>query len=88
MHILRHNGNPILGGGENMGNKIIDGIALTIAIIGAVNWGLIGFFDFNLVATVFGSMTWLSRIIYALVGVCGLYLICFYMRLGNSTSEA
>ncbi|MDE5824235.1 MAG: DUF378 domain-containing protein [Lachnospiraceae bacterium] len=71
-----------------MGNKLIDGIALTIAIIGAVNWGLIGFFDFNLVATVFGSMTWLSRIIYALVGVCGLYLICFYMRLGSSTSEA
>lgn len=71
-----------------MGNKLIDGIALTIAIIGAVNWGLIGFFDFNLVATIFGSMTWLSRIIYALVGVCGLYMICFYMRLGSSTSEA
>ncbi len=71
-----------------MGNKLIDGIALTIAIIGAVNWGLIGFFDFNLVATIFGSMTWLSRIIYALVGVCGLYLVCFYMRLGNATSEA
>ena len=70
-----------------MGNKLIDGIALTIAIIGAVNWGLIGFFDFNLVAAIFGSMTWLSRIIYALVGVCGLYLVCFYMRLGNATSE-
>ncbi|MEZ3478571.1 MAG: DUF378 domain-containing protein [Lachnospiraceae bacterium] len=71
-----------------MGNILIDGIALTIAIIGAVNWGLIGFFDFNLVAAIFGSMTWLSRIIYALVGVCGLYLVCFYMRLGNATSEA
>ena len=71
-----------------MGNKLIDGIALTIAIIGTVNWGLIGFFDFNLVAAIFGSMTWLSRIIYALVGVCGLYLVCFYMRLGNATSEA
>lgn len=44
-----------------MGNKLIDGIALTIAIIGAVNWGLIGFFDFNLVAVIFGSMTWLDR---------------------------
>ncbi len=65
-----------------MGNKFIDGIALTIAIIGAVNWGLIGFFDFNLVATIFG------RIIYALVGVCGLYLVCFYMRLDNSATEA
>lgn len=71
-----------------MGNKLIDGIALTIAIVGAVNWGLIGFFDFNLVASVFGSMSWLSRIIYALVGICGLYLICFYMRLGGSADEA
>lgn len=72
----------------NMGNKLIDGIALTIAIIGAVNWGLIGFFDFNFVASVFGSMSWISRIIYALVGICGLYLICFYMRLGNTADEA
>ncbi len=71
-----------------MGNKIIDGIALTIAIIGAVNWGLIGFLDFNLVATIFGSMSWISRIIYALVGICGLYLICFYMRLGDSSDHA
>ncbi len=71
-----------------MGNKFIDAIALTIAIVGAVNWGLIGFFDFNLVASVFGSMSWLSRIIYALVGICGLYLICFYMRLGGSADEA
>lgn len=70
-----------------MGNKLIDAIALTIAIIGAVNWGLIGFFDFNLVASVFGSMTWFSRTIYALVGICGLYLICFYLRLGSSASE-
>ena len=71
-----------------MGNKLIDAIALTIAIVGAVNWGLIGFFDFNLVASVFGSMTWFSRTIYALVGICGLYLICFYLRLGSSTNEA
>jgi hypothetical protein len=70
-----------------MGNKIIDGAALTIAIIGAINWGLIGFFDFNLVASIFGSMTWLSRIIYGLVGVSGLYLICFYMKLGDSSQD-
>lgn len=63
-----------------MGNKALDYAALTISIIGAVNWGLIGFFDFNLVAALFGSMTWLSRIVYALVGLCGLYLISFYAR--------
>ena len=71
-----------------MNTKGIDYTILTIAIIGAINWGLIGFFDFNLVASVFGSMSWISRIVYALVGICGLYLICFYMRLGSSADEA
>lgn len=66
-----------------MGSKILDCIALTIVIIGAINWGLIGFFSFDLVAFIFGNMSWISRIIYALVGICGLYLITFYMRLGN-----
>ncbi|MBQ3165232.1 MAG: DUF378 domain-containing protein [Lachnospiraceae bacterium] len=70
-----------------MRNKFLDCIALTIAIIGAVNWGLIGFLDFNLVAAIFGSMSWLSRIIYGLVGLCGLYLITFYMRLSDSEAD-
>ena len=51
-----------------MGNKYLDGTALTIAIIGAVNWGLIGLFRFDLVAFLFGDMSWLSRIVYVLVG--------------------
>ena len=42
-------------GGKNMRNKLLDCIALTIAIIGAINWGLIGFLDFNLVAAIFGN---------------------------------
>ncbi len=62
--------------------KTLDYIALTIAIVGAVNWGLIGFFDWNLVASLFGSMSLVSRIIYALVGLCGLYLLTMYMKLG------
>ena len=66
-----------------MGNKFLDGTALTIAIIGAINWALIGLFRFDLVAYIFGDMSWLSRIIYAVVGVCGLYLISFYMHLGR-----
>ena len=60
-----------------MGNKFLNCFALTISIIGALNWGLIGFFNLNLVALLFGSMSWLSRIIYALVGLCGLYLFSF-----------
>lgn len=67
-----------------MNNKTMDCTALTLTIIGAVNWGLIGFFNFNLVAFLFGSMSWLSRIIYALVGLCGLYLISFYMKTGGA----
>ena len=70
-----------------MRNKFLDCIALTIAIIGAVNWGLIGFFRFDLVAFLFGDMSWLSRIIYAIVGLCGLYLISFYMRLSDDEIE-
>ncbi len=62
--------------------KTLDYIALTIAIVGAVNWGLIGFFDWNLVASLFGSMSIISRIVYALVGLCGLYLLTMYMKLG------
>ena len=53
--------------------KVIDKIDLVLIIIGAINWGLIGFFNFNLVAVIFGEMTWISRVIYALVGISGLW---------------
>ena len=53
--------------------KVIDKIALVLIIIGAINWGLIGFYNFNLVAVIFGEMTWISRVIYALVGISGLW---------------
>ena len=55
--------------------KGLDYTLLTLVIIGAINWGLIGFFQFDLVAFIFGNMSWLSRIIYALVGLSGLYMI-------------
>ena len=53
--------------------KIVDTIALVLIIIGAINWGLIGLFKFNLVDTIFGTMTLLSRLIYTLVGISGLW---------------
>ena len=55
--------------------KIIDKIALVLVIIGAIVWGLIGLFNFNLVETIFGHMTVMSRIIYILVGISGLWAI-------------
>ena len=70
-----------------MKNRGLDCLALTIAIIGAINWGLIGFFSFDLVAFIFGNMSWLSRIIYALVRIAGLYIITFYMYAGGDTRE-
>ena len=53
--------------------KIVDKIALVLIIIGALNWGLIALFNFDLVAAIFGDMTILSRIVYGLVGVSGLW---------------
>lgn len=61
-----------------MGNKFLQYFSLILTVIGAINWGLIGFFNLNLVALLFGSMSLLSRIIYGLVGLCGLYLLSFY----------
>ena len=58
--------NQIRNEGNHMGTKYLDCAALTIAIIGAVNWGLIGLFRFDLVAFIFGDMSWLSRIVYTL----------------------
>lgn len=63
-----------------MNMKAFDYTMLTIAIIGAINWGLVGFFSLDLVALLFGDMSILSRIVYAVVGVCGVYLISMYGR--------
>ena len=52
--------------------EILQKICLVITIIGAINWGLIGLLDFNLVSFLFGDMSMLSRIVYSLVGIAGL----------------
>ena len=64
--------------------KGLDYTLLTLVIIGAINCGLIGFFQFDLVAFIFGNMSWLSRIIYALVGLSGLYMISAYGRIRSN----
>lgn len=53
----------------------IDWIAYVLTVIGGLNWGLVGAFDFNLVAAIFGEQTLLSRIVYILVGLSAVYLI-------------
>ncbi|MEH7385110.1 DUF378 domain-containing protein [Bacillus sp. JJ1521] len=55
--------------------------ALALVIIGAINWGLIGFFRFDLVASIFGGQdSFLSRIIYGLVGLSGLYSLSLLFK--------
>ena len=55
--------------------KWFDNTALTLVIIGALNWLLVGIFKLDIVAVIFGNLTWISRIIYTIIGLCGLYLI-------------
>jgi len=52
----------------------LDWIALILVIIGGLNWGLVGIFDFDLVATIFGDMSTVSRVVYTLVGLAAIYV--------------
>lgn len=63
--------------------KIVNYIALIIGIIGALNWGLIGLFDANLVTMLFGVDTMLTRIVYCLVGISGLYMLSFFPKMND-----
>lgn len=63
--------------------KLLYNIALTLVIIGALNWLLIGLFNFDLVASIFGTMSILSRIIYTLVGVSGILSIGLYKSINE-----
>lgn len=66
-------------------NKLnaFDWLALVLVIVGGLNWGLVGIFNFDLVATIFGDMSALSRIVYALVGLAAVYLAAISMKLAK-----
>jgi hypothetical protein len=69
------------------GTPVMVKIALVLAIIGAINWGLIGFFNFNLVDAIFGGdsremTSTASRIVYAIVGLAGLASLAVFSRDG------
>lgn len=61
--------------------SVIDWIAIILVIVGGLNWGLVGIFSFDLVATIFGAMTIISRIVYILVGISAVYMIFFLAKL-------
>lgn len=58
-------------------NKLgtIDWLALILVIVGGLNWGLVGIFNFNLVTAIFGEGSGLSRIVFALVGITAIYML-------------
>lgn len=77
--------NPRIGGLS----MIVDKIALLLAIVGALNWGGIGLFGFDTVAFLFGGqMSVFSRVIYALVGLAGLWCITLLFRNNEETGHA
>lgn len=53
--------------------KSLDFLVAVLLVVGGLNWGLVGLLDFDLVATLFGNMTFISRIVYALVGLSAVY---------------
>ena len=55
-------------------------LALILMVVGALNWGLVGLFRFDLVASLFGSMTAFSRVVYALVGIAGIWGIVMLLQ--------
>ena len=61
-------------------------ICLALVIVGALNWGLVGLFHFNLVSAIFGDMSLLSRLVYILVGLSGLVCLGIYGYLSQSAS--
>ena len=71
------------------GGNIMDTIALILSIIGSLNWGLVGLFQFDLVAWIFGGQdALLSRVIYTLVGIAGLWCITMLFRRGKERFNA
>lgn len=72
-------------------SKPLDIVALILVIVGALNWGLVGLFEFDLVAELvgeeFGSVNAVSRVIYVLVALSGIYLLTLLNRVGRSSDQ-
>lgn len=59
----------------------LDILSLSLIIIGAINWGLVGLFNLDLVALLFGTLSMISRIIYSIIGVAGVYSLALFWKL-------
>ncbi|GAB4353383.1 MAG: hypothetical protein Kow0099_37640 [Candidatus Abyssubacteria bacterium] len=71
--------------------KKMDIVMFALVVFGAINWGLLGIFDFNLVTAIFGGFTYLVRIVYTLIGIAGLYELfqirVYYHRMVTAESH-
>ena len=67
---------------------VLDWIAMVLLIVGGINWGLVGLADFDLVATLFGDGSALSRIVYVLVGLAALYSIYTATKMNRSAEHS
>jgi hypothetical protein len=71
-----------------MERSTMDWVAYILVVVGGLNWGLVGAFEYDLVASIFGSMSTLSRIIYVLVGLSAIWvLVKLFSGGGESSSE-
>ena len=65
----------------------VDWIAMILLIVGGLNWGLVGLADFDLVATLFGEGSTLSRLVYVLVGLAALFCLYTATKMGRRTGS-
>ena len=68
--------------------RALDSVVAVLLIVGGLNWGLVGIFNFDLVAAIFGAGSTLSRIVYAVVGVCSLYWLVEWGAIRRRYGEA
>lgn len=64
--------------------KVIDYIVLVLVAVGTINWGLVGILNFDLVKVLFGDMTVLSRIVYTIIGISGIYSLSYFGRIQSN----
>ncbi len=72
----------LFNGGVDM--KILNTTALILIVIGGINWGLVGFFNYNLVDAIFSQGSFLARAIYAIVGIAALWTV---LMMGSKSTE-
>ncbi|MGP1357025.1 DUF378 domain-containing protein [Roseicyclus sp.] len=68
--------------------KALNAIALILIIVGGLNWGLVGLFDFNLVSALFGVESWFTNLVYILVGLAAIYAVILFKPVTSDHATA